>query len=108
MWVTVSPALQSLLRTPLERRAVGDADATPLRRDPAGVLELAHRTRHGFAAGPDNVRDRLVRERLLDLVAASLLRGVEEHPRDAARYVEQHERADLAVGSAEAPREFGE
>ena len=39
-------------------------------RDPARVLELLHRARHGLAARADHLGDGLMRERLLDRVAA--------------------------------------
>ena len=72
------------------------------------LLEVLHRARHRLAARADHLRDRLVRERLLDRVAAALRREVEQQPRDAAGDVEQHEPADLLVGAAQAARQLGE
>src|SRR5688572_26707469 len=100
------PLLDSRLRTTLERRAIRQRDAPSLDVDPALILEVAHRAGNRLAARADHVRDRLVRERLLDLVAVVVRREVEEQAGNAARDVEQRQAVDLAVSATQAARQL--
>src|SRR4051812_45710508 len=80
---------------------VGDGDAASLDADETLFLELLHGSGHRLAARADHLRDRLMRERLLDRAVAGLGREIEQQARDASGDVEQHEPADLLVGTAQ-------
>src|SRR6185437_4034032 len=66
----------------LQRGTVGEGDAPTLHGHPVCILELLHGARHGLAARADHLRDRLMRERLVDRVASHLLGEVEQEARD--------------------------
>ena len=87
---------------------VRQRDAPSFDGHPVRVLKVLHRARHRLAARADHLRDRLVRQRLVDRVAPHLFGEIEQQPGDASGHVEQHEPADLLVGAAEAARQLGE
>ncbi len=92
----------------LERRTIGQRDAPAFDGHPVRVLEVLHRARHRLAARADHLRDRLMRQRLVDRVAPHLFGEIEQQPGDTSGHVEQHEAADLLIGPAEAARQLGE
>src|SRR4051812_39970295 len=96
-------ALHAYLRALLQSGAVRDGDAPTLDGDPPRLLKILHHPRDGLAPPAGHLGDRLMRERFLNRVGASLLGEVEEEPGDATRDVQQRDPADLVVCPAQAP-----
>src|SRR6478672_2333877 len=99
----IGPGSHANLRALLQRVTVGHRNAAALDANEPFLLELLHGPRHGLAAGADHLGDGLVCERLLDRCRSGLGREVEQKTRDAAGDVQQHEAADLLVGTPQPP-----
>src|SRR5215207_1253730 len=96
------------LRPPLQRISVRDRDTTPLDANESLLLEVLHRSGDRLAARADHLRDRLVRERLVDGSVARLRGEVEQEPGYPSGNVEEDETSDLLVGATKPARQLGE
>src|SRR3954470_17763765 len=103
---TLNGALDASLRALFQRWTVREGDSTAGDRDPIRILKILHRARHRLAARADHLRDRLMRERLLDGVAAGLLGEGDQQARNASGPVKQPQPADLLVRATQAARQL--